>query len=93
MYFNTLNNKIIKIRTVKFKSKPHRTLSCRVCFGNFTTYSVIFCDIRDRSKIHVYGIVSYVSFSRASSGHDGKCPIKLSFYDMLIEYNTLYIFF
>lgn len=83
--FQYTNNEIIKIRTVK--SKPHRTLLCRVCFGNFTTYSVIFCDVRDRSKIHAInvGIVSYISFSRAPSGHDGKCPIKLSFYDMLIE--------
>lgn len=89
MYFNTLNNKIIKIRTVKFKSKPHRTLLCRVCFGNFTTYSVIFCDIQDACIIHVInvGIVSYVSFSCALSGHDGKYPIKLSFYD-LFEYSN-----
>lgn len=89
MYFNTLNNKIIKIRTEKFKSKPHRTLSCRVRFGNFTTYSVIFCDVQDGCRIHEInvGIVSYVSFSCALSGHVEKCPIKLSFYD-LFEYSN-----
>lgn len=84
MYFNTLNNKIIKIRTVKL-SPNHTGLYCAgSVFGNFTTYSVIYCDVRDRSKIHAInvGIVSYASFSRAPSGHDGKYPIKLSFYDL-----------
>lgn len=39
------------------------------------------------------GIVSYVLFFCVLLGYDGKCFIKFFFYDMLIEYNILYIFF
>lgn len=71
MYFNgvasrntTLNNQIIKIRTVKLNEvQTAPDFIMQGLFGNFTTNSVIFRDVRDGSKIHVInvGIVSYFS--------------------------------